>query len=174
MKREHWQAIVMMSRVPLIKGNSLGREVFDFEIHLAIEACKMYNSELPKVTHVLYSDVKEGDTYRTLTEAIHKPITEKPELFEDCWVNVWHSVSETAYLGLIKPEIAFRQLLMFSDVIVPGMLCYSAYCQECRDWEPHPKMFDELPDDLKRKWALIETIIGLKMETEFNDNGIVI
>lgn len=174
MKREQWYAIVAMSRIPLVKGNSLGREVFDFEIHLAIEACRMYSTELPKVTHIMYTDIKEGDTYRSITESIHKTITREPEMFEDCWVNVWHSVAETAYLGLTKPEIAFRQLLIFSDVVIQGMLCYSAYCQECRDWEPRPKMFHELSTDQKRKWALIETIIGLKMETEFNDNGIVI
>ena len=150
MTRTEWLNLVQCSNRGLYKPGTLGREVYEGEIEAALEAQRIYantvNVDRLVMNAMDFHDVEEGSTFRDITEPIHKPIRTQPLPGESCWVNVWHSVAEAAYLtGKSK----------WMNAQTGAKSCYLAYCRECRDWDPSPPMFYELSVLQQVAWSLV-------------------
>lgn len=169
MDRNIWLMMVHQSGTGLYKKGYLGREVHEFEIEAALEAqrvfAEMTNTEKIRITCMEYTIPPEGSTYRSITEPIHRKITEAPSIMESAWVNVWHSVAEASFLLTAGTP----QVMSFVDEYgVIGLAAYLAYCRECRDWVPSPHMFSELSPEEQEAWQEVEAIAGQMMAAGFS------
>jgi hypothetical protein len=168
MERNTWLKLINQKGKGLYKKGSLGREVYDFEIEAALEVqcvfAKMTEMGRIKITCMDFTTPPEGSTYRSMTEPIHRKITDAPCIMESAWVNVWHSVAEASFLfsSGVPKVISF---LDEQDII--GMAAYLAYCRECRDWVPAPQMFFELREEEQIAWREVELTASKMMAAGF-------
>jgi len=65
----------------------------------------------------------------------------RPPSNSDSWDNVWHSVAEACWLT--------------KSASVAPVAAYLAYCRGCRDWEPTPPHYQELPPEQQHAWELV-------------------
>jgi hypothetical protein len=168
MERNIWLMMVNQSNKGLYKKGHLGREVHEFEIEAALEAqrvfAEMTNTEKIHITCMEFTTPPEGSTYRTITEPIHRTITTAPSYMETAWMNVWHSVAEASFLI----SVGTPQKISFIDEYgVTGLAAYLAYCRECRDWMPTPRMFSELSSEVQDAWQEAEVIAAEIMAAGF-------
>lgn len=160
--------MVNQSGKGLYKKGHLGREVHEFEIEAALEAqrvfAEMTSTEKIQITCMEFSTPPAGSTYRTITEPIHRKITAAPSHMESAWMNVWHSVAEASFLI----SVGTPKVMSFIDGAEgTGLAAYLAYCRECRDWVPTPRMFSELSPELQSVWQEVEVIAAKIMSAGF-------
>jgi hypothetical protein len=170
MDRNIWLMMVNQHGKGLYKKGYLGREVYEFEIEAALEAqrvfAEMTNSDKIRITCMEFTTPPEGSTYRSITEPIHRTITAAPSIMESAWVNVWHSVAEASFLiSSGTPKV----MSFFDEYGITGMAAYLAFCRECRDWSPSPKMFRELSFAEQDAWQEAETVAGQIMAAGFTE-----
>ncbi|MCI5140260.1 MAG: hypothetical protein D3909_00625 [Candidatus Electrothrix sp. ATG1] len=168
MERNIWLMLVNQSGKGLYKKGYLGREVYEFEIEAALEAqrvfAEMTSTEKLHITSMEFTTPPAGSTYRTITEPIHRKITAAPSIMESAWVNVWHSVAEASFLI----SAGTTKVMSFLDEYdITGLAAYLAYCRECRDWVPTPRMFSELSSEVQDAWHEVETVAGKMMAAGF-------
>ncbi|XCN73704.1 MAG: hypothetical protein Q3M24_02825 [Candidatus Electrothrix aestuarii] len=168
MERDIWLMMVNQSGKGLYKKGHLGREVHEFEIEAALEAqrvfAEMTSTEKIQITCMEFSTPPAGSTYRTITEPIHRKITAAPSHMESAWMNVWHSVAEASFLI----SVGTPKVMSFIDGAEgTGLAAYLAYCRECRDWVPTPRMFSELSPELQSVWQEVEVIAAKIMSAGF-------
>jgi len=168
MERNTWLILVNQSGKGLYQKGYLGREVHEFEIEAALEAqrvfAEMTSTERIHITCMQFTTPSAGSTYRSITEPIHRKITAAPSIMESAWVNVWHSVAEASFLV----SVGTPKMMSFLDEYgIAGLTAYLAYCRECRDWVPTPRMFSELSSEVQDAWQEVETIAGQMMAAGF-------
>lgn len=168
MKQEQWMILVNQSGKGLYKRGYLGREVYEFEIKAALKAQSIFaqltEADKIRITRLDFTTPPEGSTYRSMTEPIHRTIKSVPNITESSWVNVWHSVAEASYL--------YHREYNRPDIPCTGMTAYLAYCRECRDWEPYPKTFSELPPIYRPAWSEVEYQASVMMRRGFKELGL--
>jgi hypothetical protein len=168
MERNIWLMMVNQSGKGLYKKGYLGREVYEFEIEAALEAqrifAEMTDTEKIHITCMEFTAPPAGSTYRSITEPIHRKINAAPSLMESAWVNVWHSVAEASFLI----TAGMPKMMSFTGGSgATGSAAYLAYCRECRDWVPTPRMFSELSPEVQDAWQEVEIIAGRMMAAGF-------
>ena len=170
MERNTWLILVNQSGKGLYQKGYLGREVHEFEIEAALEAqrvfAEMTSTEKIHITCMEFTTPSAGSTYRSITEPIHRKITAAPSIMESAWVNVWHSVAEASFLI----SVGTPKVVSFLDEYgLAGLTAYLAYCRECRDWVPTPRMFSELSSKVQDAWQEVEAIAGQMMAAGFTE-----
>lgn len=163
MTHDEWIVLVMTSHKGLYKKGYLGREVHEFEINAAMMAqlafTRCAGTEQICITGLRFTTPPEGSTYRSITEACHRKVSEEPDLMDSAWVNVWHTVVEASFLAY---NATCATLDMADTVHETGFAAYLAYCRECRDWNPNPPQFFHLPPDQRAAWGVAQKV-GVSM-----------
>ncbi len=175
MDRNIWLMMVNQKGHGLYKKGYLGREVHEFEIKAALEAqrvfAEMTNADKIRITGMEFTTPPEKSTYRSITEPIHRKINAAPSIMESTWVNVWHSVAEASFLiSSGTPKAGTPKVMSFFDEYgITGMAAYLAFCRECRDWSPSPKMFRELSLAEQDAWHKAENVASEIMAAGFTE-----
>jgi hypothetical protein len=179
-KDQMWQLLVNLSGSGLYKEGSLGREVHDFEIEAALDAQRLFaemtDTDSIQITCIDFTTPPEGSTYRSMTEPIHRKMIDEPCVMESAWVNVWHSVVEASFLSLHgqrkERNNSFELVRILAEKSIEhikGAAAYLAYCRECRDWNPSPLMFEELPRNEQEAWKKVEHFAASRMTEGFHE-----
>jgi hypothetical protein len=168
MERNIWLMMVNQSGKGLYKKGYVGREVHEFEIEAALEAqrvfAEMTNAEKIRITCMEFTTPPADSTYRSMTEPIHCKITEAPNLMESAWMNIWHSVAEASFLISVGTP---KKISFIDESRITGLTAYLAYCRECRDWMPTPRMFSELSSEVQDAWKEVEMTAAQIMTAGF-------